>query len=280
MTPEALREMYQEGQRRWPSVDLQFDAFAAHCERVIKPEWAEGARSRAAELYLCCACAVGNAPAAHVFEREGSQVARGAVARIQSDASFVQDTLQELWEKLLLGPSPKVREYAGRGPLNAWLKVAATRAALDRQRTQKLEFRNTTSIDEGVAGAQLEPELAMMRARYGQAFQVAFRNALSRLSVRERTVLRSHTVGGCSIDQIGTAYRVHRATAARWLERARSQIYEAVRAQLKLSHATLTETEFRSLARAMGPQLELSLFASIQPDGAASDTHGNHERAR
>lgn len=283
MSPDALREMYEEGRRRWPRIEVSFDAFAAHCERVSKPEWGEVARPRAAELYLCCACALGNALATDVFEREGSEVARSAIARIRGDAAFVQDTLQELWEKLLLGPTAKVKEYAGRGPLQAWLKVAATRAALDRLRSQKAELRDRASLDDEVAATQLEPELAVMRERYGQAFQLAFRSALSRLSVRERTVLRSHTVGGCSIDQIGIAYRVHRATAARWLERARSQIYEAVRAELKLSYAAMTETEFRSLARAMGPQLELSLFASTRPDAAASAasaTHNDDKRAR
>lgn len=277
MAPDALREMYREGRQCWPSIDVGFDAFAVHCERVIKPAWGESARSHAAELYLCCGCALGDVQAAHVFEREGAEVARGAIARIQSDPAFVQDALQELWEKMLLGAAPKAGEYAGRGPLHAWLKVAAARIALDRLRGQKAAARHTTSLDDALAGANLGPELAVIRGRYGEAFQAAFRSAVAALSVRERTVLRSHTVGGCSIDQIGAAYGVHRATAARWLERARSHIYRAVRGELKLSYATMTETEFRSLARAMGPYLELSMFGSTRADGNAADGPGSEK---
>ncbi|MGC4087846.1 MAG: sigma-70 family RNA polymerase sigma factor [Polyangiaceae bacterium] len=248
------------GQERWPSIEVCFDAFAAYCERAIKPEWGEGARSHAAELYLCCGCACGNAQAAYAFEREGAAAARSAIARVQRDPDFAHEALQELWEKLLLGPSPKAGEYSGRGPLSAWLKVAAARTALDRLRKQNLTARVNTSLDDAVAGANFGPELRVMQERYGDAFQEAFRGAVAALSVRERNILRSHTVGGCSIDQIGATYGVHRATAARWLERIRSQIYDAVRTQLQLSYTALTETEFRSLARAIGPQLELSLF--------------------
>jgi len=259
--------MYCAGKQRWPNVEVDFDVFAAHCERAIAPEWGEDARSHAAELYLCCGCVLGNAKAAQAFASEAAPVARGAIARIRHDPDFVQETLQELWGKLLLGPAPKVGEYSGRGSLHAWLKVAAARMALDRLRRQKVQRRDSTSLDDAVAGATLGPDLALIRARYGDAFQAALASAVASLSVRERNVLRSHAVGGCSIDHIGTAYGVHRATAARWLERARRKIYDTVRAQLKLRYRELTETEFRSLARALGSQLEIGTFASH--DGTA-----------
>ena len=44
------------------------------------------------------------------------------------------------------------------------------------------------------------------------------------LSAEDRTLLRQQIVDGLSIDAIGAAYGVHRATAARWLNRARGAL--------------------------------------------------------
>jgi RNA polymerase sigma-70 factor (ECF subfamily) len=117
-----------------------------------------------------------------------------------------------------------------------------------------------------VAAAQVSsPELALIRARYGSALQEALSRAIARLSVQERNVLRMHVVGSCTIDQIGRAYGVHRATAARWLERTRAKIHRAAHGELCVRYPEVTESQFQSLARALGADLELSLFAQPNP---------------
>ena len=77
-------------------------------------------------------------------------------------------------------------------------------------------------------------------------------------------MLRMHVAGHCSIDEIGRAYNVHRATAARWLDRTRTRIYEEVRQELCVKRANLTASEFKSLATMMGTELELSLSRSAE----------------
>jgi RNA polymerase sigma-70 factor (ECF subfamily) len=258
----SVREMYLEGRRRWPLVTLAFDAFELHCRGVFGPEASEGGKREGADLYLCCACVAGEPEALRTFEREGLDVARAAIARVDRDADFVQETLQEVWDKLLLGPTAKVSHYSGRGPLQAWIRVAATRAALDRCRARNVLAARQTALSDRLAAPGPSPDLALTRARYGRAFQKALRAAVAALSGQERNVLRMHVVGQCSIDEIGRAYNVHRATAARWLERARSGIFEAVRRELSSQHAELSDSEFRSLARMMGSELELSLTLS------------------
>ena len=45
-------------------------------------------------------------------------------------------------------------------------------------------------------------------------------------------MLRSQTIDGLSIDQIGALYQVHRATAARWVQQAKSSLLDALREEL------------------------------------------------
>jgi len=260
---DAVREMFLEGQRKWPLVKLGFDVFFGHCRRVLLPSDAGPARE-AADLYLCCACAEAQPEALRLFESEGSGVAKAAIARIDRSADFVEDTLQEVWDRLLLGAEPKVKLYSGRGPLKAWVRVAATRVALDRQRARNRFAGQHVELTDRLAAPGGSPEALLLKARFGHAFQQALRDAVTRLSRQERNVLRMHIAGHCSIDEIGRAYDVHRATAARWLERTRTQIYEEVRQELCVKREHLTASEFKSLASIMGGELELSLSRSSE----------------
>src|ERR671925_682152 len=99
MDAEAVQRMYRAGKEQWPGVDLPFQSFAEHCARVLA-EGGHDAEAYAAELYLCCACASGIAEATYAFEREVGGAARSAIARINHDPDFVQEVLQELWNKL------------------------------------------------------------------------------------------------------------------------------------------------------------------------------------
>jgi len=269
---EAAQQMFSEGQRRWPRVTLDFATFQSHCQRMLQPQnIGESEALFGADLYLCCACARGDREALREFQRECSGVARAAIERIRRDPEFLQEVLQELWEKLLVGPRARVLEYSGRGPLQAWVRVSAARAALDRCRSQKLAATRQSDLVEELASEALTPELSLKRARHANGFREALRSAVAALSKQERCVLRMHVIGRCSIDQIGRAYQVHRATAARWLERARDSIFEHACRQLSLQNSRMTESEFKSLARALGSELDLSLSdgaaAPVQPSG-------------
>jgi RNA polymerase sigma-70 factor (ECF subfamily) len=105
------------------------------------------------------------------------------------------------------------------------------------------------------------PESTLTRVRFCEPFREALRNAIAELPQKERNLLRMHVQGRCSIDQIGRAYGVHRATAARWLEQAKARIVQAVRTRLDAAGARLTDSEFQSVARVVGGELELGLSA-------------------
>jgi RNA polymerase sigma-70 factor (ECF subfamily) len=264
----AIEQMFAAGQRKWPRLELSFEAFAAHCSQAL----AAGLQRPVdgADLYLCCACAAAQPEALKVFEREGQGVAKAAIRRIDSDEDFVRDTLQELWSRLLVGSEARVRSYSGQGPLHAWLRVAATRLALDRRRARKRGTRREVALTDTLEAVPFSPEASLLKARFGDAFREALRAAVAGLSKQARNVLRMHVVGHCSIDEIGRAYNVHRATAARWIDRSRSTIYARVHEQLGAQHP-LTDSEFRSLAGLMGPELQLSLSVASSAPHSASE---------
>jgi RNA polymerase sigma-70 factor (ECF subfamily) len=270
---DAVRQMFREGQRKWPLVKLGFEAFVGHCQRVLEASEAEAELPReAADLYLCCACVEAQPEALRAFEDEGMGVAKAAIARINRETDFVQDTLQEVWDKLLLGSEARVKQYAGRGPLKAWVRVTATRVALDRLRARGRLAGRQVELSEQLVAHGMSPEAQLTKARFGPAFAQALRDAISALSTQERNVLRMHVSGHCSIDEIGRAYNVHRATAARWLDRARAKLHESVREELCVRQDKLTASEFKSLAAMMGSELELSLSGvSTQLPGKRTD---------
>jgi len=262
MSAGVVQRMYQEGLRKWPDVPLGFDEFARHCEALFGPHGAAD-KCEGADLFLCCACALGDVRALRTFEREVVPVARVAVARIRKDREFIDETLQEVWDKLLLGPRAKVAKYSGLGPLAAWVRVAATRTAIDRCRALGVAGARQVELTDALSAPEHSAELALARARYGELFQSALREAVAKLPVRERNVLRMHVCGHCNIDEIGRAYDVHRATAARWLERARTAIADGVRAALAERDVKLTDSEFISVARGLASVLELKLSGSF-----------------
>lgn len=260
----VVQRMYQEGLRKWPGVSLSFDAFARHCEALFG-EQASSERREGADLFLCCACVLGDRAALAAFERETVPVARIAIAHVRKEREFVDETLHEVWDKLLCGPEPKLARYGGLGPLQAWVRVTASRVALDRCRALGVATARQVELTDALAASAHSAELMLVRARYGAAFQGALRDAVADLPVRERNALRMHVCGRCNIDEIGRAYGVNRATAARWLERARKSIAKGIRASLGARAVKLTESEFISVARGLASVLDLGLASSFAP---------------
>ena len=74
-----------------------------------------------------------------------------------------------------------------------------------------------------------------------------------------------HVQGRCTIDDIGRVYNRHRATAARWLERARDRVFKLLHTELSREHAGLTPQQLRSIAGALRSALLLTLATSARP---------------
>jgi RNA polymerase sigma-70 factor (ECF subfamily) len=236
---DALEAAMTRAHSAHPEIAVPDDALAAvlglHARSAI--EAAAGAPDvRAAiddlqveDLHVALACGRGDAAALRVLERDYLGPARAGVMRIVG-AAEADEQMQAVREKLLVaaaGVPPKIGDYGGRGALAGWIKVVAVRVALTALRGRKPE---TAWSDDDDALLELPHDLhetiEPMRARYGAAFKAAFHSALASLEARERTLLRLQFIDALSVDQIGALYHVHRATAARWVARARENLNE------------------------------------------------------
>jgi RNA polymerase sigma-70 factor (ECF subfamily) len=98
---------------------------------------------------------------------------------------------------------------------------------------------------------------------YRSEFAVALREAIADLSVEDRTLLRQQIVDGMSIDSIGVAFGVHRATAARWLTRARAALVAATHRRLA-DRLKLPVEQIESVIRLVQSKLDASMIRYLK----------------
>ncbi|MBA2543926.1 MAG: transcriptional regulator [Deltaproteobacteria bacterium] len=253
----ASETAWQAGTTAWPDLAVtreQLTAFAGALEATALDRFA-------ADIYLAAACLAGVSGAHTAFERELFGAARQAIAAIDGSPAFVDEALQRLRESLFVGAPAKLAGYAARGPLRAWVGVAAARTALMMRRSQSRAKEVLTDDDWSGALAGIStnnPELELLKRQYKDAFGAAFRDGIAALESRLRTVLQMSFVDGLTIDEIGAVYAVHRATAARWIQRASDELHDAVRARL-IERLALTPSELDQVAALVRSQLDVSL---------------------
>ena len=275
---EAIRQAHADGQRDYPGVELSLEEFERHCTAVIDESRPIAWQRHGAELFLACACARGDATAISTFERQLLPAAAEAIGRVNGNADFVTEVLQAVSCKILAQPALKIAEYSARGALVAWTKVVATRLALNQLGASRRLVAGRSELAQRLVHDHFEAETQIMKGRYSQLFQVALSEAVNELPARDRNVLRMHLVGRCSIDQIGRAYSVHRATAARWLSGTKNKLFESVRGRLRDAQPKLTDEEFMSVARLVQSQLDLTFATKSGASGSAQ--HASSESSR
>ncbi|HUJ58810.1 MAG TPA: sigma-70 family RNA polymerase sigma factor [Kofleriaceae bacterium] len=247
-------DAYARGRAAWPDIAVDPAVFAAHVAHLDLPSEPH------ADLYLACACAHDDPGALATFDRELLGAVGKHIRRIDGSRELADEVRQLVRERLLVardGERPRIAAYAGRGPLAAWVRVTAVRVALDVQRKRGGDPAAGGSASQLAAG-ELDPEAALIRARYQRDYEAALREALGELTAKQRNLLRMHFVDGMTVERIGTAYRVHRATAARWIVELRRQLLDAIYHRLGAQLA-LGPSEFASLTAVVRSQLHVSL---------------------
>ena len=84
------------------------------------------------------------------------------------------------------------------------------------------------------------------------------RAALEALDDRQRALLRYSLVDGWTVDQIGELYKVHRATAARWVAAARDALGDLIRTEVA-KRLAIDELEVDSLIALVRSRIDVSL---------------------
>jgi RNA polymerase sigma-70 factor (ECF subfamily) len=259
---KALVEIVSQARAAWPGVALSDEVFLGHLAGKLaadEPVLEALRKLHTADLYLACGCAHGDPDALARFDEHYLGTLDRALAKLGTAPDVIADVKQELRWLLLVGDrgAPKIATYSGRGQLRSWVRVVGVHNALARGRKAQREIplEEDRLIEALPTG---DPQLEQLKRFYRGAFTSAFNDALRRLPDRERTVLRQQLLDGLSIDQIGAVYRVHRATAARWLEQARQSVLATTR-QLLVERLELAAPELDSILRMIESQLEISL---------------------
>lgn len=266
-----LTRMIEAGQRAFPDLAVDADRFAAHVEARLAPG-GDPASLHAADLYLACACAAGDARAVAAFDARYAAEIPAFLAGVERSPAAIEEVRQLVRERLFVAPpgkDPKIAEYSGRGSLASWLRVVTLRVAANRRRGER-PHEDLDAVPEVDVLPSVDPELAIVRARYRPAFDEALRAAFAGLSARERTLLRMHYLDGLNIDRLGLVFNVHRATVARWIAAAREGLLERTMAQLG-ERLRLGAGELASLLAVLRTGLEVSLRSLLAEPDAARD---------
>jgi RNA polymerase sigma-70 factor (ECF subfamily) len=257
-----------KGREAWPMLVVDAEAFARYLgDRLDAGREGELDDGRAGDLFLACACAKEAAErgdgrdAIAAFLRKYEPQIAGAARRYDPSPAFADEVRQRLSDTLFVaasGAAPKIAKYSGRGPLYAWVGVAAKRIAL---RLQQQGAARPGAAHSGILEAVVDrddPDLELLRARYGSKLEEALSAAFQALPARQKVVLRLSTVDGVSEKDIGAMYHVHQATVSRWKTQAHEVVLEQTRRYLRERH-NIHSTEVDSLIRLLHSQVHVTL---------------------
>jgi RNA polymerase sigma-70 factor len=140
------------------------------------------------------------------------------------------------------------------------VRVTAAREVIDLSRAR--DGREVLTDDAMLArmASPDDPETLLLQSSYGAHVQAAFHEALARLSVRQRNLLRQRYLHGLSAEQIAPVYAVHRATAFGWLDDARGALLTNVREALR---ARIPGSEIDSVIGVLGSRLQISVRGAL-----------------
>lgn len=236
---------------RWPHGPEPDAAFAALLAAGIE-------QPRIEDLYLAWWCQRGDVAAIAAFEAAFEDDLRAVTARFRELPA--DELRQHLRIKLFVGTAqsaPKIRDYAGNGPLKSWLRTTAVRAFIDLVRANRVH-RHETELDEADLLGFAPASDSAIRSELAAAVKRAFAAAVARLTPRQRVFLRHVYVDHHTLDQIAARYTIHRTTVARTLAAAREQLFAETRAGL-VTATGIDPPELSSVVRALDSHIDLSL---------------------
>ncbi len=213
-------------------------------------------------LLLAHACLKNDTTALRVLDGELLPPVAAALRR-RASTDEVDEAMQVLRARLLVGAEPKLAKFSGRGPLGAFLRIAASNVLSNLRPV----VANVNADDELAAvpdASDLESKLS--RRDQQQQFRQVFREAVQALTARERSLLRLSLLDGLSIDELAPMYGAHRASVARWLSAAKERLSALTRSKLSVA-LQLPEDDVERLLTSVQNGFELSLSRALRESG-------------
>jgi RNA polymerase sigma-70 factor, ECF subfamily len=252
----AIQAAHEAGRTRWPTVAMSADAFA----RWLSATDVNAARlvAHGPDLFVAAACALGDEAAVAALERDYLGRIPEYVARFHLSHDLVDELRQRVRIHLLADGQPRIRSYRGHGPLSAWLRTCAVRAAIDMPELALAHER--LGQDAWAIAVGFDPGLDKLLDddRHRARLTAALEEALAALEPRDKTLMRMYFVDGMGIDDMSLIFHVHRATAARWLVAARKRVLEHFQ-RLLVTELGTRPSELHTLVRLLRSQIRVSV---------------------
>lgn len=240
------RELFERGREAHPELSPDVDRCHALWMRVLESGSVDEARSP--DVFLVCAALADDPNAARELRRRIDRATQ-PLEGVDPD-----EIAQRCWLRLFSGEH-RVLRYVGQGDLDGLLRVTTRRLALNASRDAPRDESLELALHAEDGAPQLDTQFAS--AQYKAAFKEGVEHAISTLPDEDRLLLKLHLVDSLGIDKLSGILGVHRATAARRLERARERVAKAVRAALRdtLGEAGIDDSHLRRVRS----QLDVSL---------------------
>jgi len=258
-----LDRLVGDARAAWPGVAVEAEVFVGYVAARLSVEEEVGAALdglHGGDLFLACGCTRGDRTALQAFERHFIAPLAGYLGRADALPAFSDEVKQAVRVRLLVaeaGVVPRIASYRGRGPLAVWLRLAATRLALDLRQEAGAEV----DVDDQISRLRCEgadPELAFFKQHYREELRNATEGALRALPDRDGTLLRLHFFEQLSADTIGAMHGVSGRTVQRWIAEIRARIVEETRRLLN-QRWRISDAQFESVLGLVGSQIEISV---------------------
>ncbi len=251
-------EAFERCQRRYPTVQLPFEAFRARVEDILsremnlpdeKAQLTALAQIRHEDLFLAIACSRDDRIAWEHFADDYLPLLRRFAAQACANPGESEDLAQDIAAKMLKEKN-RLAGYNGRGSLASWLRAAVSHAAIDRFRRTRRQVSLEALQESGKQAALADPgnrdEEENLDSRWGPVISNLVNEKISALSARDRLLLGLYYLRDVPLKTIGRQFGIHEATAYRWLDKLRREIRKQVEHELRKKHG-LRVSEIQSL---------------------------------
>jgi RNA polymerase sigma-70 factor (ECF subfamily) len=278
---DARRGAFDAARRRWPGLELTFEQFSHHLDRL---GWGAALPRQIESLYLCAACSSGCNVACESLDREYFPVLRDTIQGRYRRRDFAEEVLQQTRERLLVGRAPRIATYRGDGSLASWLRRVANHLALDLHRSQRGHrlvdwhcVEALMSIEAFDAQAELTATSAWTRR-----LQHALTESVTALDTSHRQLLHLFHVQGINVDEISRCFGIDRATTYRRLHRTERLVRDGVLRAVRADTRHLNADDLQELLRRSCRELDLdgAWDARQRPTASAEALNSGSRRAR
>ncbi|HYK91601.1 MAG TPA: RNA polymerase sigma factor [Acidobacteriota bacterium] len=276
-----VKRAFEQCQRRYPTIQLPFEDYLAHAEGIIAgllgvpPEgmpncgtWQVAfAQLHQEDLFLALACARGDRIAWEYFADDYLPMIQRWALHACRSLNEGEDLAQEVVTRLMADKN-KLAGYNGRASLSGWLRVAISNAAIDRFRRTKrnIPLDEVEESQDGVGSITkqgTQPVEDGGDARWGPVLSKVLAEEIRRLPPRDRLVLGLYYLQAVPLKAIARQFKVHEATASRWLDGLRKGIRRRIEKELRGRHG-LSPREIQSLWHWISEEEQFSIQEALQ----------------